>query len=80
MKTSLAEMQDQLEDCSELVRGEVRKLQSKYDAVVEEEGYDDCDEDMAEKIENFAENLDLYKNIVRDPVEYLKGIQEETTA
>lgn len=80
MKTKLAELQEQLEDCSELVRGEVRKLQAKYNAVVVEEGYDDIGEEMSEHIEKFSENLQIYKQIVRDPMEYLKQIHLETTA
>ena len=37
-------------------------------------------EEMSEHIEKFEENLQIYKQIVRDPMEYLKQIHVETTA
>ena len=63
MQTKLAELQENLEDGQELVRVEVRKLQSKYEVSVEDVYFDE--------VQKLTSNLNLYRKIIKDPQEYL---------
>jgi len=78
MKEKLDELNEQLENSQELCRDQIRKLQESQEQLQEyvSENFGE-DDDLMEKVEKFQQNLDLYKEIVKDPKCYMEGVEAQ---
>ena len=79
LKKSLDEMKEQFESSSDYVRGEIRKLQDKFESLKVQSSGENFAQEMYDVLQKLRQNLDLYKEIVRDPNAYISILPAGTT-
>lgn len=79
MQEKLGELNEQLENSQELCRSQIRKLQESQEQLQEyvSDNFGEDDGELMEKVEKFQQNLDLYKEIVKDPRCYMEGVEAQ---
>lgn len=79
IKKSLEELQEQFESSSDVVREEIRRLQDKFESLKVQYSGENFAQEMYDVLQKLRQNLDLYKEIVRDPVAYISILPAGTT-
>ena len=74
----MEELQEQFESSSDVVRDEIYRLQDKFEILKEQNSGENSYQEMEDVLQKLRENLDLYKEIVRDPVAYIATLPAGT--
>ena len=79
IKKSLEELQEQFESSSDVVREEICRLQDKFESLKVQCSGENFAQEMYDVLQKLRQNLDLYKEIVRDPNAYISILPAGTT-